>query len=116
MNSSARSLLVAVAVIAGLAELGMAIQFTIDGGADSAPAPADVFGFAFLLLAWFVRAGKVWPVIALIVLFVVELAFLPVYARESWLDWTEQTAFAVISLVGIIAAFATMASRNRAIA
>ena len=116
MNSSARSLLVAVAVIAGLAELGMAIQFTIDGGADSAPAPAAVFGFAFLLLAWFVRAGKVWPVITLIVLFAVEIAFVPMYARDSWLDWTEQGAFLAISVVGIIAAIATVAGRKRALA
>ena len=108
--SSARSLLAVVATIAGLAEIGMAIQFAVDGTSDSAPAPAALFAVAFLALAWFVRAGKSWPVIALIVLFALEIAFVPSYARGSWIDWAEQAGFVAISIVGLIAGLATVAA------
>ena len=114
--SSARSLLSAVAVIAGLAEIGMALQFALDGKADSAPAPAAAFAAAFLLLAWFVRGGSFWPVIALIVLFALEVAFVPMFARESWIDWAEQAAFVAIAVVGLIAGIAAVASHKRATA
>jgi len=114
--NSARSLLGAVAVIAGLAEIGMALQFALDGNADSEPAPAAAFAAAFLLLAWFVRAGNLWPVIALIVLFALELAFVPMFTRESWIDWAEQAGFVAIALVGLITGIAAVASRKRAIA
>ena len=114
--NSARSVLSAVAVIAGLAEIGMAIQFGFDGEADSAPAPAAAFAAALLLLAWFVRAGNFWPVIALMVLFALEIAFVPTFTRESWIDWAEQAGFVAISIVGLIAGIAAVASHKRAIA
>ncbi len=114
--NSARSLLSAIALIAGLSEVGMAIQFALDGKADSAPAPAGAFAAAFLLLAWFVRADNLWSVIALIVLFALEMAFVPTFTRESWIDWAEQTGFVAISIVGLIAGIAAVASRKRAIA
>ena len=66
---SARSLLIAVAVIAGLAEIAMAVQFALDSEAGTEPGPAAAFAAAFLLLAWFVRAGSLWPVIALSLVF-----------------------------------------------
>ena len=113
---SARSLLVAVAVIAGLAEIAMAVQFALDGEAGSEPAPAAAFAAAFLLLAWFVRAGNLWPVIALLVLFALEIAFVPMFTRESWVDWAEQAGFVAISVVGLVAGIAVVASRKRAIA
>jgi hypothetical protein len=114
--SSTRSLLCVVAVIAGLAEIGMAIQFALDGDADSPFGPPAVFAAAFLLLAWFVRAGSLWPVIALLVLFALEIAFVPMFTRESWIDWAEQAGFVAISLVGLIAGIAVVAGRKRAIA
>jgi hypothetical protein len=113
---SARSLLSAVALIAGLAEIGMAIQFALDSEANSAPAPAAAFAAAFLLLAWFVRDGKFWPVFALIVLFALEIAFVPMFTRDSWIDWAEQAGFVAISVVGFIAGIAAVASHKRAIA
>ena len=113
---SARSLLVAVAVIAGLAEIAMALQFALDGEAGTEPGPAAAFAAAFLLLAWFVRAGSLWPVIALLVLFALEIAFIPKFTRESWIDWAEQAGFVAISLVGLIAGIAVVAGRKRAIA
>lgn len=114
--NSARSLLAAVAVIAGLTEIGMALQFALDGTSDTAPAPAVVFAAAFLLLAWFVNAGKFWAVITLIVLFALEIAFVPMYTRESWIDWAEQAGFTAIAIVGLIAGIAAVATRRRAIA
>src|SRR3954447_2675091 len=114
--SSARSMLVAVAVIAGLAEVGMALQFALDRHAGSAPAPAAAFAAAFLLMAWFVRAGSFWPVIVLVVLFILEIAFVPTFARESWVDWAEQAGFVAISAVGLIAGIAAVVNRKHAIA
>ena len=113
---SARSLLVAVAVIAGLAEIAMAVQFALDSEAGTEPGPAAAFAAAFLLLAWFVRAGSLWPVVALLVLFAVEIAFVPMFTRESWIDWAEQAAFVAISVAGLIAGSATVATRRRAMA
>ena len=113
---SARSLLVAVAVIAGLAEIAMAVQFALDSEAGTEPGPAAAFAAAFLLLAWFVRAGSLWPVVALLVLFALEIAFVPMFTRESWVDWAEQAGFVAISVVGLIAGIAVVASRKRAIA
>ena len=110
---SARSLLIVAAVIAGLAEIAMALQFALDGEPDSEPVPAAVFAAAFLLLAWFVRAGSVWPVIALLVLFALEIAFIPKFTRESWIDWAEQAGFVAISVVGLIAGIAAVGSHAR---
>ena len=115
MNST-RSLLIAVAVLAGLAEIGMALQFALDGKPESAPVPAAAFAAAFLLLAWFVRAGSLWPVVALLVLFALEIAFVPMFTRESWVDWAEQAGFVAISVVGLVAGIAVVVSRKRAIA
>jgi hypothetical protein len=112
MNSP-RSLLAAVAVLAGLAEIGMAIQFAVDGSANSAPAPAAVFAAAFLLLAWVVPSGKFWPIIVLTVLFALEIAFVPFYTRSSWVDWAEQGGFMTISVVGLVVGLATVAGRRR---
>ena len=114
--SSARSLLTAVAVIAGVAEIGMTIQFALDGMADSAPAPAAVFAAAFLALAWFTKTDQTWPVITLIVLFALEIAFVPMFTRESWVDWAEQAGFVAISAAGLITGIATVANRRRALA
>jgi hypothetical protein len=113
---SARSLLCTVAVIAGLAEIGMAFQFALDEKAHSAPLPAAVFAVAFLLLGWLVRSGRLWPVIALMVLFTLEIAFVPMFTRESWVDWAEQAGFVAISVVGLVAGVAAVASRGRAVA
>ncbi len=111
--NSAGSLLAAVAALAGLAEIGMTIQFAADGNSDSAPAPAAVFAAAFILLAWLVHSGKFWPVIALIVLFALEVAFIPMYARSSWVDWAEQGGFVAISLVGLVVGIAVVSGRKR---
>jgi hypothetical protein len=111
--NSARSLLTTIAVVAGLAEIGMAIQFAADGSTSSAPAPAAVFAAAFLLLAWFVHAAKFWPVIGLIVLFAMEIAFVPFYTRSSWVDWAEQSGFAVIAIVGLAVGLAAALGRKR---
>jgi hypothetical protein len=111
--NSARSLLTAVAALAGVAEIGMAIQFALDADSSSAPAPAAVFAAAFLLLAWLVHAGKFWPVIALVALFAIEVAFIPFYKRSTWVDWAEHGGFLAISVVGLIVGFAVVAERKR---
>jgi hypothetical protein len=111
--NSARSLLTAVAVLAGLAEIGMAIQFAADGSTSSAPAPAAVFAAAFLLLAWIVHAGKFWPIILLIELYALEIAFVPFYTRSSWVDWAEQCGFMAISIVGLVVGLAAVVGRRR---
>lgn len=112
MNST-RSLLAAVAALAGMAEIGMAIQFAADGSTSSSPAAAAVFAAAFLLLAWAVHAGKSWPAMVLIVLFALEIVFVPLYTRSSWVDWAEQSGFAAISIVGLVVGIAAMAGRKR---
>ena len=55
-------------------------------------------------------------VVALLVLFAVEIAFVPMFTRESWIDWAEQAGFVAISVVGLVAGLAVVAGRKRAMA
>jgi MYXO-CTERM domain-containing protein len=110
---SARSLLIATSVIAGLAEIGMAIQFATSGDPDDAWPPAAIFAVAFLALAWLARSDRRWPAIPLGILFLLELAFLPAYEWNTAAAIAEQGAFAIVSAIGLIAAVAVFTARNR---
>lgn len=110
---SARSQLVVTAVLAGVAEIGMAIQFALDGDPGSPPAAAGAFAVTLLLSAWFARADRLWPVVTLAVLFALEVAFVPFYQRSSWVDWVEQGGFLALSLVGFGLGLAAVAEHRR---
>ena len=111
-----RSLLIVAAVIAGLAELAMAVQFATSGDPGDVWTPAAAFGAGFLVLAAVVRTGRAWPAVGLAALFALELAFIPFLSHDSLADWVEQIAFAVVSVAGIVAAAVYVVTRRRAVA
>jgi hypothetical protein len=102
--------LLVIAVAAGLFEFALAPFI-------DAPAIAVVFGVAFLTSAlWLDRRPGAGPVVALATLFLVELAALPTYPRESAGEWASQIAFGLLSAVGLATALAVLVTRRRAAA
>ncbi len=76
---------------------------------------AAVFAAIFAGLTWwFSRRGTMTPAVLLGVLFLVELAFLPGYDRDTLLMWVMQGATAMISALGLIAAIGTVVTLVRA--
>ena len=68
---------------------------------------AAVFAAIFAGLTWwFARRGAMLPAVLLGLLFLMELAFLPGYERDTLLLWIMQGATAVFSGLGLIAASA----------
>ena len=63
---------------------------------------------------WFARGGAMLPAVLLGVMFAIELAFLPVYPRDTLLEWIMQGATLVLSGVGLIAAISTLVPLVRA--
>lgn len=110
------SLLLVSAVVAGLAELAMAVQFATSGDPDDVWPPAAILGVAFIALAAFARTGRAWPVIGLAILFALELAFVPFLSHDSLAEWVTQGGFAFVSLFGIVAAVGVLVARRRAVA
>ena len=71
-----RSLLATAAVIAGVGEAAMTVDFALDND-PAGYVTAGLFALAFLALAGAVEAGRRWPAIGLAVLFAIEIAFAP---------------------------------------
>jgi hypothetical protein len=72
---------------------------------DEERAAAVMFvGFSW----WFARGGAMLPAVLLGVMFAIELAFLPVYPRDTLLEWIMQGATLVLSGLGLIAAIGTV--------
>lgn len=110
-SRSAAQVLFAAAVAAGLFEIVQAWFLDMLVGLIMAVA----FGIAFLALGeWFRRTGSRTPAVMLVVLFALELSFLPAYDRSSVLDWLAQVGFAVIALVGLVAGVMTIWETSRA--
>jgi hypothetical protein len=72
------------------------------------PIAAIVFAVLFALAWLWLRRGGIAPVIALAVLFAIELAGLPFYERKDAYDWVVQVAFLLIGVVGLVGAVAVI--------
>jgi len=76
---------------------------------------ALVFAAMFVGFTWrFARRGTMLPVGLLGVMFAIELAFLPLYPRDTLLEWIMQGATALFSGLGLIAAIGTVVPLVRA--
>ena len=79
------------------------------------PVAAIVFALIFLGFWWWLRqGGGIAPVIALGILFAVELVFVPFYERNSASDWIVHLLVAAVGVVGLVAAFFASVRRPRA--
>jgi hypothetical protein len=75
---------------------------------------AVVFAAMFAgFTVWFVRRGTRPPVVVLAGLFLMELVFLPGFARVTALDWLMQGLTFVLCAVGLVAAVGTLAASRR---
>jgi ABC-type proline/glycine betaine transport system permease subunit len=67
------------------------------------PVAAIVFAVLFAVLGWLAsRRHDIVTPATLVILFVIELAFIPTYERNTTADWIIQLAVAVASTVGLV--------------
>jgi hypothetical protein len=106
--SRSMRILLAATLAAGLFELGSAPFLEV-------PAVPAAIGAIFLLAAlWLYRRPGIAPAVVLGLSFLVELAGLPFYERNSVTDWVVQMAFGVLSVVGLGGAIGVVFERQRA--
>jgi hypothetical protein len=113
MNDRKLTMLTVLAGVLTVGEFGSAVEIGL--GKDPGGAVfAVVFGVFFGLATWLlhrrrVTAGAVFT--GLLCLF--EIAEFPGWPKHGALDWATDTAFAVASLAGLIAAITVLAARLR---
>jgi len=96
-------LIVIVGIVGGVGETLLAIG---DPG-------VIVFGLLFLMGAALAYRTKIVGVLTVGVLSLAEVVFVPFYPRDSTGDWIIQIAFAVIGIVGVVAAVGVFRERRR---
>ncbi len=77
------------------------------------PVAAIVFAALFFVAWLWLRRGGRGPIILLAVLFAIELLGLPFYQREDADDWILQIVFALLGILGLVAALALLWDRRR---
>ena len=107
---SPRSVLMAAGIGAGLFETASAPFLDMAAG----KVMAAVFAALFLGASWLLRTRTTGPSVVLLLLFALELSFLPVYDRVSVIDWVLQGGFGVLALIGCAAAVGVLVGRRRA--
>ena len=114
MNGRTLTVLTIIAGILALGEFGSSIMIWQENYPGSLPLAAVVFGVLFLIATWLLRSGRVRAgaiFAGLLCLF--EVVSFPGWQKHGALDWTTDTVFAVVSLVGLIAAIMVLAARLR---
>jgi len=116
MNTRKLTALTAITGILALGEFASAIQIGLGGdGADRSGWPfAAAFGVLFLVAAWLLRSGRVIAgavVAGILCLF--EILNYPSWHKHGTLDWSTDTAVAVVSLAGLIGVIVVLAGRLR---
>jgi hypothetical protein len=115
MNTrSATTALTAVSLALAAGEAIASVVIWREAYPDSAPLVVLAFALPFLLAAGLVRRGRV-VVGALITgaLCVFQLVEYPGLVRHNAFDWTFQSAFAVLSLAGLVLAVAAVVAGRR---
>ena len=116
MNTRKVTALTVITAILALGEFASAVQIGLgaDGPDHSGWPFAVAFGTFFLIAAWLVRSGRIvaGAVLAgLLCLF--EILSYPSWYKHGTLSWTYDTAFALVSLAGLIGAITVLAGRLR---
>lgn len=116
MNTRKLTVLTVVAGILALGEFASAVQIGLGGdGPDRSGWPFGVaFGVFFLIAAWLLRRGRIAAgAIFAGILCLFEILSYPSWYKHSVLNWTYDTVFAVVALVGLIGAITVLAGRLR---
>jgi hypothetical protein len=113
MNDRKLIVLTWIAAILALGEAGSAVILGL--GKDPWGAGfAVLFGALFLLAAWLLRSERVTAgIIFCGILCLFEIVEFPSWHKHNALDWTYQSIVAAVSLAGLIAAIAVLATRLR---
>ena len=84
-------------------------------GKDTVTWPVGVvFGTFFLVVAWLLRSGRITAgAVFAGTLCLFEVLTYPSWYKHSALNWTYETAFAVVALAGLIGAITVLAGRLR---
>jgi hypothetical protein len=116
MNDRKLTVLTAITAILALGEFATAVQIGVGAdGPDRTGWPFVVaFGVFFLVAAWLLRGRRVTAgaVFAGVLCLFVVLSY-PSWYKHSALNWTYDTAFALVSLAGLIGAVTVLAARLR---
>jgi hypothetical protein len=114
MKGPKLTVLTVIAGVLALGEFGSAVIIWLEKYPGSLPLGGAAFGVFFLLATWLLRSGRIvaGPIVTGI-LCLFEVVSFPGFARHNALDWIYQTAFAVVSLAGLIGAIVVLASRLR---
>jgi hypothetical protein len=108
------TVLTTIAGVLALGEFGSSVMIWKENYPGSLPLAAVVFGVFFLIAIWLLRSGRVTAgAIFTGLLSLVEVISYPSWQKHSTLDWTYDTAYALVSLAGLIAAIIVLAARLR---
>ena len=116
MNGRKLTVLTVIAGVLALGEFGTAVMIGLgEVGNDTATWPVGVvFGVFFLIAAWLLRRGRITAgAVFAGILCLVEVVTYPRWYKHSALNWTYETAFAVVALAGLIGAVTVLAGRLR---
>ena len=114
MNGRTLTVLTTIAGILAVGEFGSSIMIWQENYPGSLPLAAVVFGVFFLIATWLMRSGRVLAgAVFTAILCLFEVISFPGWQKHGALDWTTDTVFAVVSLVGLIAAIIVLAARLR---
>ncbi|MGB6577789.1 MAG: hypothetical protein WBF34_07700 [Streptosporangiaceae bacterium] len=114
MNGRTLTVLTIIAGILAVGEFGSSIMIWQENYPGSLPLAAVVFGVFFLIAAWLMRSGRVLAgAVFTGILCLFEVVSFPGWQKHGALDWTTDTVFAVVSLVGLITAIMVLAARLR---
>lgn len=116
MNTRKLTVLTVITGILALGEFASAIQIGLGGdGPDRSGWPfAAVFGVFFVIAAWLLRSGRVTAgAVFAGILCLFEILNYPSWPKHGALDWTTDTAAAVVSLAGLIGVIVVLAGRLR---
>ena len=116
MNTRKLAVLTVITGILALGEFASAINIGLGGdGPDRSGWPfAVVFGVFFLIAAWLLRSGRITAgAVFAGILCLFEIVNYPSWYKHGALDWTYDTAVAVVSLAGLIGVIVVLAGRLR---
>jgi hypothetical protein len=113
MNTRRLTVLTILTALLALGEFGSAVIIGL--GKDPWGAGfAVLFGALFLLATWLLRSGRIAAgAIFAGILCLFEIIEYPSWHKHGTLDWTYQTAYVLLSLVGLMGVIVVLAERSR---
>lgn len=116
MNGRKLTGLTAITAILAFGEFASAVMIGLgaDGPERSGWPFAVAFGAFFLVAAWLLRSGRIAAgAVFAGILCLFEILSYSGWYKHSALDWTYDTAFALVALAGLIGAITVLAGRLR---